>query len=64
MSDEAAFIQGEGRLQRTSPDGDSAERVAGIPEQTDKADRRKIAADAAREIAERSAQLNERLREQ
>jgi hypothetical protein len=64
MSDETEFIQGEGRLQRTSPGGGSAERVAGTGEQTDRADRRRTIADAAHEIAKRSAELNERLREQ
>jgi hypothetical protein len=63
MSDETEFGQGEGPLQQTSPGGGSAERVDGVRE-TDRADHRRIVADAAREIANRSAELNERLRQQ
>jgi hypothetical protein len=64
MSDGAPFIRGDGLPQHTSPDGSSAERVVGTAGQTYEAARRKIVADAAREIANRSAQQNERLREQ
>ena len=45
-------------------DPGTAERVANVGEQMDEVDRRQIVADVAREVAERSAQLNARLRVQ
>jgi hypothetical protein len=60
MSDEA---KGHGRMPRSLPDAGASKPVDGIAEQTDGADRRRIVAAAAREIAERSAHLNERLRD-
>jgi hypothetical protein len=60
MSDEA---KGHGPVQRSLPDAGTAEPLDVTVEQADRADRRKIVVDTAHEIAQRSAQLNARLRE-
>jgi hypothetical protein len=60
MGDET---KGHGPVPRSLPDPGAGERAEGIAEQAAQAARRKVVVDAAREIADRSAQLNERLRD-
>jgi hypothetical protein len=60
MGDEA---KGHGPVPRSLHDAGSGEPAKGIAELAAQADRRKVVVDAAREIADRSAQLNERLRD-